>query len=83
MNTNKSEYWHNVIADFMASGLTQIEYSRQNNLKLHNLGYWIRKHNTSFNGFIEAKETALVLDHTSKIEISYNKMKIAITGSYD
>lgn len=83
MNNNKSEYWNKVIADFMTSGLTQIEYARQNNLKLPTLGYWIRKHNTSFNGFIEAKETAPVIDHTSKIEISFNKMKISITGAYD
>ena len=83
MNKNKSEYWNNVIADFMASGLTQNEYSRKNNLKLHNLGCFDKKTYTSFNGFIEAKKTAPVLDHTSKIEISYNKMKIAITGSYD
>jgi hypothetical protein len=83
MNNFKSEYWNNVITEFLSSGLTQKEYAHQNNLKLPTLGYWIRKHNTSFNGFIEAKESAPVLDHTSKIEISFNKMKIAITGAYD
>lgn len=83
MNNIKSEYWNKVIDDFMKSGLTQKEYSSQNNLKLPTLGYWIRKHNSSFNGFIEVKETAPVLDHASKIEISFNKMKIAIIGSYD
>jgi transposase-like protein len=83
MDHDKTEYWNTVIADYMSSGLTQKEYARQNNLKLSTLGYWVRKHNTSFNGFIEAKETAPVLDNASKIEISFNKMKIAITGTYD
>ena len=61
MNKNKSEYWNNVIADFMASGLTQIEYSRKNNLKLHNLGYWIRKHILLLMALLKQKKQLLFL----------------------
>ncbi|MDD4077969.1 MAG: hypothetical protein PHT03_08370 [Bacilli bacterium] len=83
MSYKKSVFWDDIIADYLVSGLTQKEYARQNNLKLSTLGYQVRKHNTVFKGFIEAKENAPVLDNNSKIEISYNKMKIAITGTYD
>lgn len=68
---------------FFKSGFTQKEYARQKSLKLTTLGYWVRKRQTSFNGFVEVKNSPLVTDQTSKIEISFNKMKIAITGTYD
>ena len=83
MNQKKSEYWYQVVNDFLTTGLTQIEYARQNSLKLATLGYWVRKHNTAFTGFVEVKNGNVPIDQTSKIEISFNKMKIVITGHYD
>jgi arginyl-tRNA--protein-N-Asp/Glu arginylyltransferase len=83
MDLKKNEYWNQVVDDFLLSGLTQVEYARQKGLKLYSLGYWVRKRQSTFKGFVEVKDTPITLDQTSKIEITFNKMKIAVTGSYD
>jgi hypothetical protein len=88
MNGHRSklnEYWTEVITDFIASGLSQKEYAKQKNLKICTLGYWYRKFNTGFHGFIEAvdnpnNDQALL---SGSIEITINKMKIVIKDSFD
>lgn len=83
MNSDKHAFWNNIIAEYATSGLTQKEYACQNNLKPATLSYWVRKHNTSFKGFIEANNSASLVDCASKIDISFNKMKISVIGAYD
>jgi hypothetical protein len=39
----KREFWDNHIQAWQQSGLTQIDYCRQNNLKNHQWCYWRRK----------------------------------------
>lgn len=39
----KRQFWDNHIQAWQQSGLTQIEYCRQNNLKIHQWWYWRRK----------------------------------------
>ena len=39
----KREFWKNHIQSWQQSGLTQIDYCRQNNLKNHQWCYWHRK----------------------------------------
>lgn len=80
--TKLNEYWTEVITDFNLSGLSQKEYASKNNLKVYSLGYWYRKFNTKFNGFIEAIDNNSS-SITSAIEITINKIKITITGFYD
>lgn len=36
----KSETWQKHISDWKNSGLTQIEFCKTNNLKVHNFTYW-------------------------------------------
>lgn len=80
-----NEYWTEVITDFNTSGLSQKEYAKQKNLKAYSLGYWYRKFNTGFNGFVEAidnhEQGHEIL--TSSIEITINKIKLVIKDSFD
>ena len=80
-----NEYWTGVVTDYLSSGLTQKEYAQKNELKAYTLGYWIRKFNTGFNGFIQAIDTPLEKKEilTSSIEITVNKMKIVIKDYFD
>lgn len=80
-----NEYWTDIINDFKLSGLSQKEYAKQKHLKLCTLGYWCRKFNTGFSGFIEALDNPKkdLEPLTSSIEITYNKMKIMIKDSFD
>lgn len=88
MNEQRSklnEYWTEIITDFISSGLSQKEYAQQKNLKVYSLGYWYRKFNTGFSGFVEAVDTPNKGHEifTSSIEITINKMKIVIKDSFD
>jgi hypothetical protein len=82
--TQINQYWSDIIEDFKSSGLNQKDYAAKNNLKLYTLGYYLRKHQTSFNGFIEVTDTTNnSLPSSSPIEISINKTKILIKDDYD
>jgi len=88
MNEQKhqlNEYWTAVITNFIASGLSQKEYAKINNLKIHSLGYWYRKFNSSFSGFIEVVDSKSNQQDSlnSSIEITFNKIKIVIKDSYN
>ncbi len=39
----KHAFWQNHIEQFKASGLSQQAYCAQHRLKVHQLGYWLRK----------------------------------------
>lgn len=80
-----NEYWFDIVTDFNTSGLSQKEYAKQKNLKAYSLGYWYRKFNTGFSGFVEAVDIPSKGNDllTPSIEITINKMKIVIKGSFD
>lgn len=56
---SKREYWMNIINDFKRSGKTLNQYSIDNNLLIHQLGYWKRKYDAekvqTDQAFIEIK----------------------------
>ncbi|MFA7436590.1 MAG: hypothetical protein WC006_09535, partial [Bacilli bacterium] len=51
------------------------------NLKSYSLGYWYRKYNTGFNGFIQAVET--LNNNSNSISSTIDKTKITFTGYYN
>lgn len=48
---DKSAYWRKHVSAWAASGTTQAEYCRCNNLKVRNFGYWKRRFQQSSDQF--------------------------------
>ena len=51
--------WSSIATDFKNSGLTQAEFSRQNNLEPKQLSYWLRKFKKEEQSIIKPTEPSL------------------------
>lgn len=86
MNTVKNEYWESIIDDFRQSGKTIKEYALENGIKDYTLGYWNRKRETKFSGFIEANNNPssdISTVPVQKISITTNNIRIETEGDFD
>lgn len=61
----KRKFWENHIQAWQQSGLTQVEYCRQNNLKNHRLWYWRKR-------FSDSSDTGVTF-----VPLSFSSSKIS------
>jgi hypothetical protein len=86
----KRSYWKQHIDSWQQTGLTQVEYCRQHNLKHHQLVYWKKRFlNTETNvSFVPLKLEDLLeiparQDRSSLTLVINNQFKIEIRAGFD
>jgi hypothetical protein len=86
----KRSYWKQHIDSWQETGLTQVEYCRQHNLKHHQLVYWKKRFlkaekNVSFVSvkLEELLEMPCRQDQASLILVINNQFKIEIRAGFD
>ena len=86
----KRSYWKQHIDSWQQTGLTQVEYCRQNNLKHHQLVYWKKRFlkTETHVSFVPLKLEGLLdmptqQDQASLILVINNQFKIEIRTGFD
>lgn len=90
--TEKRILWEKRVSAYKASGLTQMKWCEENDISIHQLGYWLKKFRSeNLTETTSHKWLPIKVDHDESVPSSSNpsivvsvgKAKIEVTSDFD